>query len=239
MSETLVIVGAGGHGSVVAETAELMGRWKSIVFFDDHKPKGSNFHNWQVIGSLADLIIHSDQFSDCVVAVGKNSLRHSICHRLLEKNLQLVSIVHPTAIVSPNCTIGDGCAILAGAVVNIGSRIGMASIVNNAATVNHDCEISPGVHIGPNVGIGGNVSIGKESWIGIGANVIHRIRIGRNVIVGSGAAVVDHIEDSCTVVGVPAKPVKRANLQSVKQTTVDHRTNVNRMIFAVSGIPEE
>jgi len=37
LSDTLVIVGAGGHGSVVSESAEVMGKWKSIVFFDDHK----------------------------------------------------------------------------------------------------------------------------------------------------------------------------------------------------------
>jgi len=220
MSDALVVVGAGGHGSVVAETAELMGHWKSIVFFDDHKPAGSIFHKWKVIGSLADLISQSMQFSDCVVAVGKNSLRLAISYRLLEKNLNLVSIIHPTAMVSPNCRIDRGCAILAGSVVNIGSRIGIASIVNNAATVNHDCEISPGVHVGPNVGIGGNVSIGSESWIGIGANVIHRISIGSNVIVGSGAAVVSHVGDNCTVVGAPAKPIKRMSLHSVRNTTI-------------------
>jgi len=208
LSNILVIIGAGGHGSVVAETAELMGRWKSIVFFDDHKPAGTMVHKWKVMGSVPDLLSNSSQYTDCVVAIGKNSLRLSIANRLLAHDLRLVRIIHPAATISPNCTIEQGCAVLAGAVVNIGSRIGAASIVNNGATVNHDCEISPGVHIGPNVGLGGNVSIGKESWIGIGANVKHRIDIGKNVIVGCGAAVVHHIDSGCTVVGIPAKPVK-------------------------------
>jgi len=53
------------------------------------------------------------------------------------------------------------------------------------------------------------VSIGRESWIGIGANVKHRVNIGRNVVVGCGAAVVSHIDSNCTVVGIPAKPVKQ------------------------------
>jgi len=208
MSDTLVIVGAGGHGSVLAETAEMMERWKSIVFFDDHKPTGTIVHKWKIVGTLSDLLNQSSQYNDCIVAIGENALRLSISYQLQEKNLALVSIVHPSAIVSPNCTIDRGCAVLVGAVINIGSRIGMASIVNNAATVNHDCEISPGVHVGPNVGLGGNVSIGTGTWIGIGANVKHRINIGSNVVVGCGAVVVSNIEDGCTVVGIPAKPIK-------------------------------
>jgi len=219
MSETLVIVGAGGHGSVVAESAELMGRWKSIVFFDDHKPIGSTIHNWKIEGTLADLMRNSFHYSDCVVAIGRNSLRLSITRRLLRHNLNLVSVIHPAAMVSPNCVIEQGSAILAGAVINIGSHIGMASIVNNAATVNHDCIISPGVHVGPNVGLGGNVSIGEQSWIGIGAHVKHRITIGSDVIVGCGAAVVSHIEDGSKVVGVPAKPVEQSYQQTIKRIT--------------------
>jgi len=217
MSETLVIVGAGGHGSVVAETAELMGRWKTIVFYDDHKPTGTIVHKWKVIGSVPDLISQAENYTDCVVAIGRNGLRLSISYRLVEHNLNLVSIVHPDAIVSPNCTIDRGCAVLSAAVVNIGAHIGMASIVNNAATVNHDCEIGPGVHIGPNVGLGGNVSVGRESWIGIGANVKHRISIGSNVVVGCGAAVVSNIENDSCVVGTPAKPIQRKRIQAIKR----------------------
>lgn len=216
MSNTLVIIGAGGHGSVVAETAELMGHWRSIIFFDDHKPIGSYIHKWKIVGTTADLVRKSDQYSDFVVAIGKNSLRLAISNRLQKHNLKLVSIIHPAATVSSNCMIECGCAILAGAVVNIGSHIGMASIVNNSATVNHDCIISPGVHIGPNVGLGGNVSIGEQSWIGIGANVKHRISIGSDVIVGAGAAVVSHIDNGCRVVGIPAKPLEQS--QSFEQT---------------------
>jgi len=219
MSDTLVIVGAGGHGSVVAETAELMGHWKSIVFFDDHKPTGTIVHKWKITGTITDLMHQSAHYTDCVVAIGRNTLRLSISEKLLEQNLNLVSIVHPAAIVSPNCSIEQGCAILAGAVVTIGSHIGMSSIVNNAATVNHDCVIGAGVHVGPNVGLGGNVTIGKESWIGIGANVKHRINIGSNVIVGCGAAVVNDIDDACTVVGIPAKPVNSIIDHTVKQKT--------------------
>ena len=217
MCDTLVIVGAGGHGSVVAETAELMGRWQSIVFFDDHKPTGSIVHKWKVIGTLQDLFDQSDKYADCVVAIGKNALRLSISLRLQKQNLNLVTVVHPAAVISAHCQIEPGCAVLAGAVINIGSHIGMATIVNNAATVNHDCYISPGVHIGPNVGLGGNVSIGQESWIGIGANVIHRITIGRNVVVGCGAAVISHIADDHKVVGIPAKPIRTKLTQVVQR----------------------
>lgn len=38
--KTLLILGAGGHGKSVAETALLRGEWESVVFLDDAWPQG-------------------------------------------------------------------------------------------------------------------------------------------------------------------------------------------------------
>lgn len=47
--------------------------------------------------------------------------------------------------------------------------------------------------------------VGAGSWVGIGASVRQGVTIGRNVMVGAGAAVVSNIPDNVTVVGVPAR----------------------------------
>jgi serine acetyltransferase len=47
--------------------------------------------------------------------------------------------------------------------------------------------------------------VGERSWIGIGASVIQQIRIGVDVTVGAGAAVVRDLPDGVTAVGVPGR----------------------------------
>ena len=43
MGNSLAVLGAGGHGKVVADIARASGEWEDIVFFDDGYPvKGKN-----------------------------------------------------------------------------------------------------------------------------------------------------------------------------------------------------
>jgi hypothetical protein len=49
----LLIIGAGGHGRVVVETAELQGIWESIVFLDDRNDVYIVL-NHRIIGKLQD-----------------------------------------------------------------------------------------------------------------------------------------------------------------------------------------
>jgi len=43
----------------------------------------------------------------------------------------------------------------------------------------------------------------------LATSVIQRVKIGRNVIIGAGAAVIDDLPDNVTAVGVPAKVLKQ------------------------------
>lgn len=205
VGRSLAIIGAGGHGSVVADAAALSGMWDSIVFFDDTAITGSKVACWEIMGSVGDLFHDLQSLSACIVAIGDNELRLEMTTQLQQQGGKLVNVIHPAAVISPHSHLESGSAILAGAVVNIGARLGQACIVNNAATVNHDCVISSGVHVGPNAALGGDVTVGQSTWIGIGATVKHGINIGSNVVVGGGAAVVSDIESNRTVIGVPAK----------------------------------
>ncbi|MOA55555.1 putative acetyltransferase EpsM [compost metagenome] len=65
--------------------------------------------------------------------------------------------------------------------------------------------MSSAVHISPGARLAGGVKVGEQSWIGIGSCVRQLVNIGRFVIVGAGAAVVDDIPDGMTVVGIPAR----------------------------------
>lgn len=204
---SLLIVGAGGHGKVVAETAEAMGAWEKIAFLDDRFEALNGSLRWPVSGSFGDAETLQPEYVDAVVAVGDASMRLTLLKQLSHEKFHLPSLIHPTAWVSPSARLGEGCMVFAQAVVNADAHIGRGVIINTGATVDHDCVISDGAHICPGAHLAGEVHIGHASWIGIGASVIQQVHIGSGVMVGAGAAVTGHVPDSDKVVGVPAKPV--------------------------------
>ena len=203
----LAILGASGHGRVVADIASLIG-WEEIVFFDDGFPGLSQSGPWPVRGSSAELRESHSEFAGVVVAIGLCRARLERHRQLREAGAPLVSIVHPAASVSARAVLGIGGVLMAGAVVNIGATLGEACIVNSGATVDHDCVIGDGVHIAPGAHISGTVVIGDRTWIGVGATVRNDIAIGADVMVGAGAVVVKPVPDGVTVVGSPARPYK-------------------------------
>ncbi len=85
-------------------------------------------------------------------------------------------------------------------------------IVSHYAKIGKNCSIFQQVTIGEDLKTA-NVAatIGDNVLIGAGAKIIGNVFIGNNVKIGANAVVVDDVPDNCTVVGVPARIVKRSN----------------------------
>ena len=203
----LAILGASGHGKVVADTAIAAG-WSEIKFFDDAWPTLKHIGPWSVVGTTKELLQDSENVDGAIVAIGDNKTRLAKM-RQISRGVPLVSIVHPAAVVSPYASIGIGSAVFAGAIVNAFARLGIGCIVNTGATIDHDCNLGDGVHVSPGANLGGQVVVGVATWIGIGASVRHCVSLGDHVVVGAGAAVVSDILSGQRVVGVPARLLKR------------------------------
>ena len=205
---SLLIFGAGGHGRVVAETAENTGVWQEIVFADDAYPELKSVNGYPVIADFSDARSMVNTHPDVIVAMGDNHKRSDLTRQLQQTGFNLVTLIHPVATVADSARIETGTVIFAQAVVQPGAHIGGAVIVNTAATVDHDCIIGNGVHLSPGVHLGGGVKVGDYSWLGVGAAVINQVVIGRDVMVGAGSCVVSDLSDKITAVGVPARPVR-------------------------------
>lgn len=203
---SIAILGASGHGKVVAEIAELNG-FTTIDFFDDRFPELTTIEHWKVVGNSQELYGKAVGYDAVFVAIGNNTIRNQKQLALTKSGANLTALIHPSATVSKYANVGDGSIIMAGAVVNPFATIGKACIVNTNSTVEHDCCLADGVHLSPNVALAGTVSVGMCSWVGLGATVKQLIKIEENVIIGAGATVVNNIPANLTVIGTPAKPL--------------------------------
>lgn len=201
MKNSLVIIGAGGHGRVCAEIAELSG-YKKILFLDD-----GNAENIEIAGKTEDFLQY---LSDCdfFVAIGNNNVRRSFLHRIMERQGQIATLIHPDSTVSAHATVGIGTAVMAGAVINTGTVIGKGAIINTCSSVDHDCRIGDFAHVAVGAHLAGTVSVGDTTFIGAGATVINNISIYENCMIGAGATVISDIKENGTYVGVPARKIK-------------------------------
>lgn len=199
----LLILGAGGHGKVVADTALMTGRWKQIAFLDDREEL-EKVIGIPVIGRLNDCMSFREEFQHAFVAIGNNKLRIEWINRLSKVGFIIPTIIHPFSFVSKTSNIDKGTVVMAGAVINTNTVIGKGCIINTSSSIDHDCTLEDGVHISPGVHIGGTVSIGKCTWVCIGSSIANNTTIGKNVIIAAGAAVTKDVPDNVMVAGVPA-----------------------------------
>ncbi|MBU2863005.1 acetyltransferase [Reinekea forsetii] len=206
MTKILAIIGASGHGKVVADIAEILGF--EVVFFDDAFPQKKTHEHWRVAGTLSDLIASKSYYDGAFAAIGNAVVRQGILCELQKHDIDTPTLIHPAAIISKYAKLSDGCVVLPGAVINSFSNIGLGCIVNTNAIIEHDCHLGRFVHLCPNTALAGGVVIGDRSWIGIGSSVRQMVKIGPDVIVGAGSVVVKNIAEGVTVVGAPAKELK-------------------------------
>lgn len=206
MTKRLAILGASGHGKVVAEIALQCG-WSEIVFFDDAWPKLTRNGSFEVVGNTEVLIEQVLDFEGVHVAIGNNRERLEKFEFFRSHGATLPSLVHPKSVISKFSSLGDGTVVMAGSVVNADSVISNACILNTGSTIDHDCTLAEGVHVSPGANVAGGVRIGRLSWIGIGAAVIQCICIGSNVLVGASSVVLSDLPDGIRVAGVPAKSI--------------------------------
>ncbi|MFQ3215229.1 MAG: sugar O-acyltransferase (sialic acid O-acetyltransferase NeuD family) [Marivirga sp.] len=200
----LAILGASGHGKVVADAAQLSG-WNEVVFFDDAWPDLHINSHWPVVGNTLTLLSQVRDVDGVIVAIGNNSIRLEKLTMLSDFGLSLVTIIHPQAVVSPYSKIGVGSIVCAGAVVSADACIGMGVILNTGCSVDHDCLLADAVHISPGARLAGGVGVERCAWIGIGSVVRQQLTVGESAIVGAGAVVVKNVLKNTVVKGIPAQ----------------------------------
>ncbi|MDO4174405.1 MAG: acetyltransferase [Eubacteriales bacterium] len=198
----LMIIGASGHGKVVADIAKKNGY--DVIYFLDDNENIMECGGYPVIGRSCD---YTKYDCDMFVAIGNARIRQKIQEQLNH----VITLIHPNAVIAENVEIGIGTAIMAGAVINPETMIGKGCIINTCASVDHDCTVNDYAHISVGAHIAGTCYIGERTWIGAGATVSNNINICGDCMIGAGATVIKNIEYSGKYIGVPAENIKLPN----------------------------
>jgi len=206
MSESVYVLGAGGHGRVVLDT--LLANGIQVTGILDAKA--------QLSGQLLGVpILGGDEYLDGVTitktflvnGLGANPKifrRRNIFTVMKTRGFTFKSFKHPSAIVSSAISMGEGCQVMAGVVIQAGVTLEENVVINTRASIDHDCMISSHSFIAPGVILCGHVTLASSAFIGAGAVVIPNIHIGENAIVGAGAVVTKPVPDGWIVGGNPA-----------------------------------
>lgn len=125
--KSLLIVGAGGYGRLVAEIAAE--EYDRVEFLDDH--------SLDAVGKIEDLERLQSHYDGVIAAIGNPAIRKAV----FQKVKHPVTVVHPRAVVSKSAQVAPGCVIEANAVINTNATVEKGCFLCAGAIVNHDAVV--------------------------------------------------------------------------------------------------
>jgi sugar O-acyltransferase (sialic acid O-acetyltransferase NeuD family) len=188
-----ILLGAGGHASVVLATAVAMGL--EVAGVCDPALAGQEDGCWRGIRILGgdDWLLQAK--SEEVILLngigflpGSNA-RFRVYDAWVARGFSFGTLVHSRSWVEPSAVLGEGVQIMAGAIIQADVELGPNCIVNTAASVDHHCRIGASAHIAPGATLCGGVEVGQGAFVGAGATIVQGVRIGAHAVVPAGATV--------------------------------------------------
>ena len=180
MNKKVIIIGAGGHGKVIADI--IIASYDTVIgFLDDRSEKGSLVSGYPVLGTSSDCAL----FPDCsfVIAIGVNQIREAMAKRYHLKWYTANAVINASAVIGKHC------------------------IINTGAVIEHDNVIEDYAHISPHATLCGTVRIGKLTHIGASAIIKNNCCVTADCTIGAGGVVIKDIQEAGTYVGVPVRRI--------------------------------
>lgn len=147
MKQSLIIIGAGGHGKVVYDAVKSQSIYTIAGFADLNLPVGSVvIDNASVICHQNDLLSLKDNIDCFIVAIGNNNIRLELFNKMASV-FKPATIIHSSAVLGTNVVIGEGTVVLANTLLNTNCKVGKNSIINSGTIVDHDAVIGDHVYL--------------------------------------------------------------------------------------------
>lgn len=201
---TLLVLGAGGHGRVVADAALRSGRWLALSATDRDATRCSG----ELLPGVALAAAASALPAATAVHIAIGNAQSREAEAGAVGAARLATVVHPDATLSPHAQVGAGCFLAARSVVAPRASLGNCVIVNHGAVVDHDVEVGGYSHVAPNATLGGGVRVGSRVLVGSGTSVLPGLSICDDAVIGAGSVVVADIAEPGVYAGAPARRIR-------------------------------
>jgi len=203
----VALIGYSGHALVVADI--LYGLEIEIIGYFEKKAIINNPFRLDYLGYEQD-VDFTDKAKKFLffISIGDNVIRRRVMDFLLERKIQVATVISHKANVSISAKVDIGTLICNGVCINPFAKIGKGVIINTSAIIEHECIVGNYSHIASGAVLSGNVHIGENCLVGANSSLKQGVIIGNNVIVGAGSVVLKDIPDGEVWVGNPARKLK-------------------------------
>lgn len=183
-----------------------------LVFIDDG-PGPRVVNGYPVLDWETFLSAEAEQRHACL-AIADSIARERLAARCDEAGVSLLGVRASNVVVMDDVQIGEGEILSPFVTLTSNIRIGRCFHANLYSYVEHDCVIGDFVTFAPAVHCNGNVVIEDHAYIGAGAllkqgNPGKPLVVGRGAVIGMGTVVTRSVPPGVTVVGNPARPLRR------------------------------
>jgi sugar O-acyltransferase (sialic acid O-acetyltransferase NeuD family) len=212
MSESLVILGCGGHGREIFNIIEAINQrgqeWKVLGFVDDF-PKAKDV---ACVGRLGSAYLGTTAWLSSVdsstyyaLGIGSPQMRSTLDRKIEHFNMRPATLIHPETTIGLDCSFEPGVVMFPGARITTDVQLGRHVHLNQNSTVGHDSVLGDYASLHPQAAVSGSCKIGERALIGANATVLQGLSVGPGATVGAGACVVGDVAADITVKGVPAR----------------------------------
>ena len=214
--QQLAILGSGGNALDLLDVIDSINArepsFDVVGVLDDARVPGTRWLGFEVLGGIAaavEQVSASCLFASSIWNTGTARQLDDILARTAVPAERFATLVHAGAHVSTRARLGRGVVINAGA--SVAGNVELADFVSigPGCIVGHDTTIDSYSMLAAGSLVGGEVTVGRHCYIGSGALVRQRQVLADGALVGMGAVVVDDVDASATVVGVPATRLQR------------------------------
>ncbi len=210
MSDSVLIIGSGGHASVLLDM--LREKKINILGYVSPSPASNQtlFSQYRWYKNDEDVLQFDKSAIKLVNGIGSlpgNTLRADFYNKYQKLGYSFAILVSKEASVSKYAYLAEGVQVMRGAIIQTGTSIGFNSIINTGSVVDHDCLIGSNNHIAPGVTISGQVTSKENVHFGTGSSVIQSINVNENVVVGAGSTVTKDVE--ANFICFPARITKK------------------------------
>lgn len=214
MKDKIIIIGCGEHACTVIDNVEQQDKYEihGLVTNVD-KELQNKIHGYDVVCLEKDLeqyLKDNKEIKGYFLAVGvcSGSMKQRYnCYSKIDRLINPVNIIHPTALISKYAKIGKGNLLEAYTKVANDVILGNHCIIYSFTAINHNQTVGDNVLIGCNVSLSGK-NIGSHTIVADGSSISFKKSVGDNCILADGTLVIKDIPNNSIVVGVPAKIIR-------------------------------